>query len=58
MSKRRQVILDAVDDMVTDFLFYDRKEDEDLRLGQIEAAIAAHEIVQAFRDALRAKLKR
>jgi hypothetical protein len=51
---RRQIILDAVTDLVADFLYYDRKEDEDLPVGEIELAIeegdiTAVEIVEHFR---------
>ena len=45
MSKsRRELILDTVSDLVSNLLWYDRKEDEDLPRGEIEAAIAAGEI--------------
>lgn len=44
MSDRRQDILDAVEDLVTSFIYYDRKEDEDLPVGVIEATLAAGEI--------------
>ena len=40
----RDNILNNVDDLVSDFLYYDRKEDEDLPRGAIEAAIANKEI--------------
>jgi hypothetical protein len=43
-TARRDLILSTVDSMVADFLFYDRKEDPDLRMGEIEAAIKAGEI--------------
>ena len=47
MSKtRRQRIQAAVSDMVGDFLYYDRKEDEDLPRGSIEEAVAAGEITK------------
>ncbi len=54
---RRETILDTVDDLVSDFLYYDRKEDEDLPRGEIEAAIEAGEVtiddlVARFRDGL------
>lgn len=58
MSKtRRQRIEDAISDMVGDLLYYNRKEDEDLPRGAIEAAVAAgeitkQEIVDAFVYAL------
>ncbi len=35
----KQEILNTVDDLVSSFLYYDRKEDEDLPLGKIEKAI-------------------
>ncbi len=41
---RRDVILDTIDDCVTDLLYYDRKDDESLPVGDIEAAVAAGEI--------------
>lgn len=48
MSERvkdlRQHILDEISDMVAKFLYYDRKEDQILPRGEIEAAIKAGEI--------------
>jgi len=57
MTDRRDTILAAVETAVANLLYYDRKEDEDLPRGEIEAAVAAGElasgeIVDAFRDAL------
>jgi hypothetical protein len=51
---RREHILDVVTDLVGGFLYYDRKEDEDLPLEAIEEAIAqgeitVDEIVEQFR---------
>jgi len=40
MSKR-QVIIDTTKDLISDFLYYDRKEDETLTRGEIETAIAS-----------------
>jgi len=40
----KEIILGTMEDMVSDFLYYDRKEDEDLPLGFIENAINTHEI--------------
>lgn len=34
----------AIEDLVSDFLYYDRKEDEYLKLGDIEKAIEKGEI--------------
>lgn len=57
-KSRKQRILDTVTDLVTNFMFYDRKEDEDLQPGAIEAAIEAgeisvDEIVERFASLLR-----
>jgi hypothetical protein len=41
---RRQRILDEVTDLVSNFLYYDRKEDEELPRGAIEQAIANREV--------------
>jgi hypothetical protein len=54
MSDRRELILATIDDAVTDLIYYDRKEDEDLPRGEIEKAvkageITADEIVERFR---------
>ena len=51
------LILNNISDMCTDFLYYDRKEDEDLPLGEIEKAvksgdITVEEMVEAFRKEL------
>jgi hypothetical protein len=40
----RDKIFDAVDDLVSGLLYYDRKEDEDLPLEAIESTIANGEI--------------
>lgn len=53
----KETILETVDDLVADFLYYDRKEDEDLPLGDIQKAIAtgkisADEIVERFKSEL------
>ena len=54
---RRELILLTVKDLVTDFLDYDRKEDEDLPSDEIENAVEADEITveeiwTAFKDEL------
>lgn len=54
---RRELILTTVDDAVSNLLYYNRKEDEDLPRGAIEAAIEAgeitvDEIVEHFRTGL------
>ena len=53
----KQLILDNVDDLVSCFLYYDRKEDEDLSLGDIQKAlndgeITIKEIVCKFEERL------
>lgn len=52
-----ELILDTIDDLVLDFVVYDRDDDEGLPKGSIEAAITAGEvsieqIVSRFREAL------
>ena len=61
MSNKKQ-ILSTVDDLVSNFLFYDRKEDEDLPRGAIESAIergeiSVDDIADRFRDLLNESLK-
>lgn len=56
-TNRRDLILATLDDLVSDFLYYDRKEDESLPRGAIEEAVHAGEItvaelVDSFRDLL------
>lgn len=57
----RQVILDTVSDLAADFMYYDRKEDEELPRGAIEDAVTSgvvsvDEIVNHFRAELTRKL--
>ena len=54
MSNTRDKILRVADDLASSFLYYDRKEDEDLPVGSIEEAIhngevTVDEIVEAFK---------
>jgi len=58
VDTRRNTIAAVVEDLVSNFLYYDRKEDEDLPRGAIEEAISAgevsvEEIVELFEYALR-----
>ena len=58
---RRQRILSTTTDLVSMFLYYDRKDDEELPRGEIEAAIeadeiTAEEIAEAFTTRLYEKL--
>jgi hypothetical protein len=62
METRRQTILLTVSDLVIDFMYYDRKEDNSLERGEIEAAVAAgeiswDEIVEEFRRCLMGRTK-
>lgn len=41
---RKQKVLDTVEDLVGKFLYYDRKNDDDLPQGEIEKAIGCGEI--------------
>lgn len=57
MSERRQHIINTVTDLVSKFMYYDRKEDEDLPRGAIEEAmqngeITHEEIVEIFSNEL------
>lgn len=59
---RRQHIIDQLTDGIADLLYYDRKEDEDLPHGAIEAAVQAgeitvQEIVTIWSDELRDGLR-
>lgn len=61
MKTRRENIEATITDMVTDFLYYDRKEDEELPREAIEESIAAgeisvKEIVELFERHLKAGL--
>lgn len=57
MTTRRELILLTVQDLVTDFVSYDRKEDEELPRDQLEDAVrtgevTVEEIVNEFRSSL------
>lgn len=63
MRTNKQHILDEVDDHVSRFLYYDRKEDDDLPLGAIDDAVkngdlSFEELVEAFSSALWKGLKK
>ena len=53
----REIILNAISDLVSDFTFYDRKSDEFLSLERLNKAvktgvISTDEIVEAFKTNL------
>jgi hypothetical protein len=43
-SNTKEDILNCMEDLVADFLYYDRKEDEDLPVGVIQQAIKNGEL--------------
>ena len=47
MTDRRQLILDTVSDLMSNLLYYNRKEDEELPVGAIEEAVWAGEITES-----------
>jgi hypothetical protein len=47
MQTKRELIFGTLEDLVSNFLYYDRKEDEDLPKGAIEKAIKDGEITVA-----------
>jgi hypothetical protein len=55
--KTKNLIINTVSDLVSDFFYYDRKEDEDLGRGEIEQAIkdgvlTVDDIVEKFKESL------
>lgn len=57
MANKKQIILDVISDLCSCFLFYDRKEDEQLSAKQLENAvkrgdITIDEMVAEFRKHL------
>ncbi len=57
-DSRRQNILNTAEDFVVNFLYYDRKDDEELPRGQIEEAIECQEItVDEIIEHIRKKLQ-
>lgn len=57
----KQLILNTIDDLCRDFLYYDRKQDEDLSVQDITDAIetgtiTVDEMVDQFRKALEGQL--
>jgi len=56
-EETKEHIFGSVEDLVSNFLYYDRKEDEDLPVGKIEEliedkTISIDELVERFRQAL------
>lgn len=60
-NAQKQQVLDYVSDLVSDFLYYDRKEDEDLPVGEIERRIelgivTVEEIADQFEAQIRSNV--
>lgn len=60
-KSRSEIIQDTVADLASKFMYYDRKEDEDLPVGAIEEALKAGEVsvdqlAGLFADAIRDSL--
>lgn len=58
---QRDIVFDLISDQISKFLYYDRKEDEELPVGAIEQMVArgdisTEEIVDAFASRLRGHL--
>ena len=54
-ASQRQIIFDTIDDLVSRFLYYDRKDDEELQIGDIEKVInrgyvSVDEIAERFKN--------
>lgn len=57
----KHTVLNEIECLVADLLYYDRKEDEDLPVGQIESLLASGELtidemVNQFRSQLESNL--
>ncbi len=62
MLLKKILITNTIKDLVSDFLYYDRKEDEELGVGEIEKAIkdkiiTKEEIASCFHFFLMERLK-
>lgn len=62
MKTQREHIIDRLTDSIADLLYYDRKEDMDLPMGEFEAAVVAgeitvKEIITIWSDELRKGLR-
>jgi len=54
-DSKKQLVLNCVSDLVKKFFYYDRKNDEDLEVGDIEkyiesGIITTDEIIKKFKD--------
>ena len=61
MSDIKQIIINTVKDLAADFLYYDRKEDEELSSDQlneafIDGTITTNEIIEIFAKELKENL--
>jgi hypothetical protein len=56
-----EIIENTIDDLISNFLYYDRKEDEELPVGAIQKAIkegkiTKEQIIKKFTDILNSSL--
>lgn len=61
VDEQRARVFNCVDDLVSGFLYYDRKEDEDLPLGKIEELVSQTwltigEVAAYFENRLRERI--
>lgn len=59
----KQIILDTISDLCSNFLYYDRKEDESLSIEQLKSAVkngevTIKEMVEEFEKNLNNSLKK
>ena len=59
----KDILIDTINDLVSDLLYYDRKEDEELPIGVIEKAvkdgdITVEQITETFKSKLVKTLER
>jgi hypothetical protein len=55
IEHKQNILLDTLDDSMSCFLYYDRKEDEDLSVEDIEVIVTvefAEKMIQRFRENL------
>jgi hypothetical protein len=62
LEQSKQEVFATIDTLVSNFLYYDRKEDDDLPIGRIqrlvkEGVLTIDEMVDEFRDHLRDSIK-
>ena len=56
MNEKEHLIFDCIDELVSDFLYYDRRNDEDLPLGSIQDSIGVDLTIEDIVNRFRLKL--